>query len=299
MAIRITLLFQLGRSTWGEAHYWGAGSDPDGAQEQAAATKLAQLRSGLCGANCSIFAARLTSPTIFRNVTTIRFNPPLTGFVGGQQEENLVTADVPNTSVMVSVKTKNQGKSFRTYLAGCIDEAIETNPDFPANIVPDPNFTAPFNKFSAYLLGQGAWGTVVKTNPQQQMVAPPVVTNAQYPGLVGVTLPAPLVTGGNALAVGDHLQIRNFRRKNLSSPDLNGKWQIGAVLAGAGTVVTYFLNGSNGVDPTNFWKYGVAQTIVGVYDPYIIYDWDRVVSRRRGGSIEQPRGKSRTRRSRM
>lgn len=298
MAMKMMLIFQIGRQVWGENHYWGAGVDPDGAAETAAAVQLAQARAQLMGLNCFLIGVRLTSPTVKRNVTTLRFNPPLeSSFTNEAENEGTLSADIGNTSVMVVVKTVAQGKQFRVYMAGCIDGAIQTDPSFPDNIVPNPNFIGAFNNWRSFITAAQAWGTVVKTNPQSAAVGQ-VVTNAQFPGLVGVQLPVPLVVGGGGLAVGDHLQLRGFRRTNLASPDLNGIWQIAGVVTGAGTITTYYLMGSQGVDPLNFWKIGLAQTVLGVFDAYKTLQIEGARTRKRGESIEARRGRSRTRRLR-
>lgn len=297
MAMKMIVQFLLGRQTWGEAHYWGNGANPDGVAEQKAAVQLAKARAKLMGFNCFITGVKLVSPTQKRNVTLIRFNPPLDStFTPEGPQENELSADIGNTSIMCVVKTANQGRQFRVYLAGCIDRAIQTDPDFPDNIVPDPNLIGPFNAWQNFITAGAAWGTIVKTNPQSLPVLQ-VVTNAQFPGLVGVMLASPLAVGVNPLAIGDHFQLRGFKRNNEAAPDLNGTWQIGATLAGAGTVISYFLNSSQGIDPSNFWKIGVAQTILGVYDPYLSIDIEGARTRKRGESIEARRGRSRTRRS--
>lgn len=279
-----------------EVHWNLAGSNPDGTVEQLAAFDLCSKRAGLLGLNAFIIGVRLSNPDMPRNVTTMRFNPPLkSSFTDEAGNQGSLSADIANTSVMVSVKTTTLKKQFRVYMSGCIDIAIVTDPRFPDQVDDNPNFTGPFSLWRDFL-SSGAWGTRVKTNPQSAIVQH-LVAGTLFPGLIGPQLLAPLAIGGTPLAVGSRIQLRGFRRTNPTGKDANGQWTIGEVVQGAGTITSYILRDSGGVDPLNFWELGLAQTIVPAVDAYFSLTIEGARTRKRGQSTEARRGRSRSRRS--
>ena len=138
------------------------------------------------------------------------------------------------------------------------------------------------------------WGWLSRTSALYSQAVGPLVTNAAYPGMVGVQVAAQLPLVG----VGNLVQVKGWRRTSVKSgARLTGVYRLGPILppVAPATAWTYFLQGTANVVPTNFFTLGMIAPYAPVSVGYLLAQSIQATERKRGATAYRPRGRSRTR----
>ena len=122
-----------------------------------------------------------------------------------------------------------------------------------------------------------------------QLQSQGLVTNATYPGMIGVVTAVTL-----SLNVGQSVLLKGWRRNNTRLGGLSGGFVIGGVLppVAPATNWTYFLLNTATVSPTNFLGLGTIGPLAFQFLPYEGFEPIKAVAHKRGASYGAPRGKS-------
>jgi hypothetical protein len=291
MAMKVTMIFSVGRASPTETHYSKAFDDPTTPSAIAAALQLVGFRVALLGQGAALIGLRLSRSDRPRVVV----NPPLVGVVVGNGLAGPGDApnntDQPNVSALLRC-SDNFGNAKSLYLCGIPEGSIAIASQQPLYF----QFIGPLAAgFVAYVNElQANWQFRVKAP-----LAPSDVVTAQ-----NVTVPVPGVTiTTNAPLAGQPTQppyevnLSGFRRSNTRQPGLSGLYRVLVVtpappLAGA---QTFLLGETGNVQATNFLKLGTVAVNNFAFASYNLVKVVKSGTRKRGGSAAAPRGRSRPR----
>lgn len=283
--ILVTFEFSAGRQAWTESHYSIGTSNIDDTAIKA--DLLALARAALLGKYATLDVVRLSERDPIGRTATYDLSGPATGTWPVTTVKGKWSTDVPNVALLLKLQGASRPKQL--YLAGIPDVVVAVDPTDVLAYNPDPSFTPAVTFYLNALKAQ--WGYRHRNNGVPGQIGA-IVTNVGFPGMVGVTASFDI---GSTL--GNLVQVRGCRRLNLRSPSINGIWQVAGVIIATGPppVYTTFLRASGGVDPSNFTKLGTVALQGFQIVPYGDGEVAKVVTRKRGGSIGLPRGRSRTR----
>jgi len=292
MPMKVTMQFVLGRSSWTESHYSRTFTDIYSNGAQAAALKLAGIRSALLGNGAALGRLRLSRTDVKRTIN----NVPLDGVVPATgslpQDDPATDADIPNVSAILSCSDQN-GHTKNLYLAGIPEGTVEISQATPLYFKFTGGWTKIYNAYVTELVAN--WNFRVKA-PIQPATLVHVVqpTQTPLPG-VKITILSPLT--GQPADPPFEVDLVGFRRLNTRSPGLSGPYDVIQVdsLVGPPAATVLYLADTGNVSPTNFTRLGTAAVMAFQYVPYQNIVVTKSGTRKRGGSIGAPRGRSRTR----
>jgi hypothetical protein len=187
------------------------------------------------------------------------------------------------------------GEGTRIYLSGC-PAAIFIEPgingqgfDF-SNV---PGFGQQLGTYMSYLTNPTTpWGWLSRITQTYAPASGPLVTNAAYPGAVGIVTQNGLL---GTPAPGTQVQVKGWRRLSLRSPELTGVYKtLGPTLVQAGPpqTWTYFLAGTSNIQPNNFYTTGSIALYNPTFNQYIQWLPVLATGRKRGARFAAPRGRS-------
>ena len=295
MSIKCTFFFDQDKYSWQEDHYLNITS---GDQLEAAilpAVQLSTLRVPCLGLGCALRAIRLSSvpanDRVYDIVQLDQVAPTWPAVVGA----NLEYASRAFTAAQVRLQDA-LGNHRNYYLAGAPFGLFRTVPgqDAGIDLSAVPAWSSRFLSFMNYLVnGTPGWGWLTRTEGNlEQSVG--LVTNALYPGMVGVQVPFNVA----GLAIGVQVRVKGWRRISLKAgARLSGVYSIGGILAPNPPAVnwTYFLLNTGTVLPTNFFTLGSIGLLELAFTAYNTYQLVQCTERKRGATAYRPRGRSRTR----
>lgn len=283
--ILLTMEMSAGRQAWTESHYVIGATSIEGATLPA--LSLTQKRAALLGKYAEMDVIRLSERNPLGRVFTVDFSFPSSGSWPATTVKGKWSTDIANVALLLKMETPGRPKLL--YLAGVPDIVVAVDPTDVLAYNPDPTFSPLVQAYIDALVS--AFGYARRQNGPGQAVKK-IGTDAGFPGMV-------YVQTGVAIGadVGDNVQVKGFRRSNLRSRSINGIWQVADVqtISGPPTVTNYFLRNSGGVDPLNFTKNGTVAVQSYAVTAYQSGEVAKVVTRRRGGSIGLPRGRSKIR----
>jgi hypothetical protein len=291
--IKVTLFMVQGKFSWSETHYLI--NIPDFVDAIPPATVLAGLRAALLGNNAALVQVRLSKSPASRQVFDL--NPSTwthTGVWPSDPAGGTYSSDRAYSALMMRIST-NLAPGKNLYLAGIPDNVIETGPTIPDGYVLQPAFSYPLYAYMNYLVGSGGfsgWGYRSR-DAIGDMNAVGISTSALYPNAVGISS----LTTLPGVGLGKEVFLSGWRRINPRVPGLSGAYNVvGYNPAGVSTAFdTYFLGETGNVAPTNLIPFGKIGPLVYDYVQYQSWSTRKAVSRKRGGSFDLPRGRSRVR----
>jgi hypothetical protein len=295
MTMRQTLLIQFGRQAWSETHY-DLTSTQIGPQSEVRANILATKRAALLGMDAAVFACRTSDPTNPGNSELLRFNPAIAGpkftiNVGFLTSITVDNAGIANEAVMVDAGGV-VGARFhhaRIMLGAPPTGLIQSAAGVPVvQVAQCPQYQTNFNTLAAELTN-GTWGFRVRNE--------------------GAAFPVQQVLGGNGnpiLLVVDNaftppaqtlVHVRGFRVHPTTRRSLAGIWRTLAPVAGPlpGTNSIGLSNSESMPAGSSYLLPGTLQTTAALIIQYTDFTVGTGVTRKRGGLIDLPRGRSRTR----
>jgi hypothetical protein len=292
VTIKCTMFFEAFRYSWSESHYL-IGIDQF-ATAVTPAGVLASARAGCLGVYAKLVAVRLSAVPANRQV----YELPLNDFLQvSQQLSNPAgfnsQADAAFTALMLNLANNSGNKNL--YLAGVPDDIVEFLPSTSNGYRPTANFTTALNQYMSVLTTQVsgfAWGFRSR-DPQPHQNVIEVGTQAGFGNNAGVTTAA-----NPGVPVGSEAYLKGFKVINPRLPSLAGAYQvIGVIPPGSGNPNWITVLGETGnVEGSNFEALGYIQPLAFTYIPYARWRVVRVTHRKRGGSFDSPRGRSRVRR---
>lgn len=294
--IKVTFIFNNGRASPTESHYSSAGTTFASVGPQAA--QLATLRASLLGYGATLNQVRLSDSANPRDVILLDastfngkgpYNAPAT--VPGAAQ---VDVDQANASVLARVLTSRVPKNY--YLSNVPDDIIGTGMLDGTNLTPsfNPQWFSYWQTYAgiagnppANALCSGRWGCLEK-QPSNQQVCTAAVPIGAYAPFASVITAQPL-----AAIVGGKILVKGFRSVNPRLRSLSGVYKVLAILTGN----QYVLAGTTAAEVANVQNLpGSAYDLTYSVATYTYATLVKGTSRRRGGSVGLPRGRSRTRR---
>ncbi len=310
MPLKVDLFMALNGQTYSESHYYLLGNTLPvlpGPFTYLAALRAACLGYGaaLTGIRISTVPASGTTQDLYFGISQYVPVWPLDPIGGTYQ------ATIPNDAVLIRMTSGLFGafpeKSL--YLASPPSVAISTLTRDPADLGSNAAFNTALGQYMYLLTGaitpnststatQGQWGYRVRDRSTPFQAGVPV-TNAGYPGMIGIPTFNQLPNVGFLPGNTHEIYITGYRRINPRLQGLSGVWRVGAILPPVAPAVfpwTYFLLNSGNVSPTNFSTIGQAAPLAYLYEPYgPFWSVDKAVTRKRGESIGARRGRSKIR----
>jgi hypothetical protein len=286
-------VFRQDKYAWTESHYWLTSGSPALANAIAPAQQLASYRVPCLGNGCSLTRIRLSSYPANRETVDIDYSGAVSGPTWPADPTGLLYSASRSFTALLGTFT-GQGTGQSNYYLGGIPVSLGyTVPGDTTGVQwgSCPGFSSRAAALNSFLT-DGAWGWLTRGTTVTYTVQG-VVTNAAVPGMIGLIWnpAAPLP------AVGSVVVVKGFRRINTRLPPLGGVWKVGQVLAGqpAAGQTSVFLFNSGAVPPANYLSLGSAGVFNPSFNTYTFLQWVEIVSRKRGGSIGAPRGRSRIR----
>jgi hypothetical protein len=290
---KVTMFFVQDKYSWTEDHYYVSASGINLNSLVLPATSLAAVRSQLLGFDAALERIRLSQFPANQQVQDVLFPAALTGNWAVTAGNLALWSAARAYNALLTRLSSSGGYHRNYYLAGCPEGIFhsrlgdDTGLDF--SVIPE--FLTRFYALVTQLT-TGSWGWLTRT--QSVLVqAGGLVTNAAFPGMLGIQVPAALP----GVVQGTPLQVSGWRRVSIkASPPLTGVYKCGGVLApvAPSTMWTYFLFNTSLIPPTNFFTLGK----IGVYTPaFATYNQAQpaeATSRKRGATALRPRGRSRT-----
>lgn len=298
MTMRISLLMRWGDQAWSETHYDTIAEDIPGAIGRT--NTLATLRAAMLGFDAVVFGARISDPDRPGSSDLIAFNPPLFGqkFKISTGIATSFTSDsvgLANDAILVDAGAFINGRFYRSRpMLGAppfgLIQSTNGVPIVRGDLCPD--WAKAFSNFKLQMLN-GFYGFRVKNE--------------------GATFAAQGITGGggtapigiicsNAFSPAPQIlvHVRGFRVHPSTRITLAGLWRVQATVAGPGVGQnTILLSNSETMPPgTSYLLPGSIQTAAPFISNYGQFDVDKGATRKRGGNLLLPRGRSRTRVSR-
>lgn len=304
MPLKVTLEMACEGQTWTESHYYLPQAvlpfnDP-------ALTDLTNARAALLGNNAFLTGVRVSLVPANRVVTDYFVQTQgLAGTWPPDPTGLIYSASIPNAALLIKMNgggmTPTPQKSL--YLAGPPAATIATGVSGILDINPIAAFLIALGKYMFQLTGSASqlfsttgpsqvrWGYRTRSSQNTVVAVGPPVTNAGFPGMVGIqvfsTLPG--------VVVGGQVWLSGWRRLNPRIPGLAGAWTVAGILpptAPNQTPTTYFLANSGNVSPTNFKGIGSIAPLSFNYTPYGLgYLVEKAVTRKRGESVGLRRGR--------
>jgi hypothetical protein len=305
--LKVTLDFTLDKYSWSESHWWLTGTTPTLQNGVGPALQLASYRVPCLGVGAALIRIRISQFPASRLVLDLLapYIPSVPVWPPDPSANGLTySASRAFTALLAEIQSLT-GQSRNYYLAGIPGSLAHAQPGGVGDQTgitwaACPDFSPRAAALNNYLVS-GVWGWLTRTaTPYAQ--AQGLATNAAFPGLIGVQTVGQIagfgqgLQGGNA-QVGTVVLLKNWRRINVKLPRLSGTWTVAGVLApvAPSTIWTYFLLNSSAVPVGNYKGNGQ----IGVYSPqfatYASLTWDEVTQRKRGATINRPRGRSRSR----
>lgn len=307
--LKITMEFVQDKYSWTESHWYLTTSlNPPLQLGVPQAQALAAVRVPLLGNGCALQRVRISQFPANRQVldvlspyiATVPTWPP-----DPSPNGTTYTASRAFTALLAILEDVNG--DFRNYYVGGVPGAL-------AHAAPGaigdqsgitwaavPDFSARAAAYNQFLTNQN-WGWMTRRNTTFSQAQGPPVSNAAFPGMIGIQTAAQLVGLGLGLQggpaqIGTLVQLKGWRRLNTRLQRLGGVWQVGGILApvAPSTLWTYFLFNSSGVPLTNYKANGQIGVL---YQSFLIYNslsWDEITQRKRGATVNRPRGRSRSR----
>jgi hypothetical protein len=306
MTIRVTLGFSSGRYSWTESHLNAAYSSvaqlPQTPPPSIAG--LANARAQVLGGGAAITRIRCSNWP--QNRLTVDYLAG-SGFSGASPFTPLAESNFSNRGyqaapagfALSALAYDSVGRQTRLFLAG-MPQGIFVE-DAPNGLGWD------FGGFGSVLLAlqayfgyfanaSGVWGWETQVSESTYPVTFPLLTNAAYPGMIGVTTSGQLFPP--LTPAPQEIYLKGFRRLSTRSPGLSGHyWHYPPVLVatvGGLTTYTYFLQNTGLVNPANFLTKSPPQigNWTPTFTPYLFAEADYATTRKRGASFGRPRGKS-------
>lgn len=290
MGLKVTMFFDEAKFGWSESHYWIAGGAVDSIDAQCLA--LGKARAALLGGGGALNGQpgptlnfiRVSDDTVFRDSHLVQLNSRVSGPLGLTSSTAVQKGPTgqPNVAVRMRGESTPRVRAY-FYLAGC-----------PAAINPWGNYVD-FSQITGYptyvdkyiSVLQTGWGFRAKSLPVQSKVYM-VGSEAVQPGRLQI-----YVVGAYAANIGDPIQLSGFRMASRANQPINGKYQIGNVVANAGppatTIIT--LNNTSGRDPTAVVKMGTVNSLTYAPVPYTDVFAVAVSTRKRGVGFGRPVGR--------
>lgn len=298
MPVKVTLYLSSDKYSWSEDHYYLASSAFNAATLPA--LQLMGFRAPCLGAGASVRLARLsTVPAngfVYDAIPGAPIAPSWPALATNFNQ--IFAASRPYQALQVRISSY-LGQHRNYFMGGAPAGLFHGN--IPGDTGLDFSGVGDFNtRLSNYLnflsggsLNNPVWGWLTRTIvPYSQSLG--LVTNAAYPGMVGITVNAGL-PGAN---VGSQVQVKGWRRISVKSgARLTGVYRVGAILppVAPATVWTYFLLATSQVVPTNFFTLGQIAVYAPVPAGYFLTQSIQATERKRGATAYRPRGRARPR----
>jgi hypothetical protein len=295
VTIKVTLELLQERRAWTEAHY--AITAATFADAAAPATNLGILRAACCGNKATLTGIRLSEVPANRVVDDVPFPGPYGGTWPSDPTNLVYDSAFGNMALLFSmtglIASATAAPPKHLYLAGLPVETFQVG----AGGGDDFTLTGPVNAaVSAYLnylafAGQQYWGYRTRSNLNRTQ-AQGLVTNALTPVQIGVV--APTLPG---VVAGSEVFLTGWKRTNTRIQGLEGAFRVASVTTAAGppSISTYYLFNTGNVSPLNFNDPGFITPLSFQFAAYQSWDPVKTVTRKRGGSLNGPRGRSRVR----
>ena len=296
--LKFTIGFVSGRYSWTESHLNTATSSPAGSNTHLIAQALAARRAACLGVGAAISRIRVSDQPANRivydylppDIASTGFTSP-SGLVPGSAVYN---AEVSGLCLVVNIYDP-LGRPTRVFVAG-LPAGLFTEPsvaNLGYNFSQVPLLQTMLDSYFGYLTGpNNGWGFATRVLGLFLQATGPLVTNAAYPGAVGVTLPQQLNFGTQ---LRPQVVAKGWRRFSTRSPGLSGVYYVqGAPLFNAGPPQswTYFLANTGSVLPTNFFTIGGLYVYNPTITAYDSFEYDEATTRKRGSRFAAPRGRS-------
>jgi hypothetical protein len=294
MSIRVTFIMRWGRQAWSETHYDAGRSDLAGGISDAVI--VAPKRAALLGFDAFLTAARVSDPNTPGLSELITFNPPLqgqkftinVGFITSIISDSVGLA---NDAVLVDAGGLIGARFHRSrpMLGAPPAGLIQSAAGVPSVRVDEcPQWLTAFNAYAAELTN-GSWGFGATNEGAANDVADVIGGNGAPIGIVtsNAFSPAPQTI----------VHVRGLRVHPQTRVRLAGIWRVGSVVAGpgAGQNTVLLANSSTWPAGSLYHTPGTIQTAsfaVAIYTRFLV---GIGMTRKRGGTIGLPRGRSRTR----
>jgi hypothetical protein len=302
--LKVTLEMLQGRSSWTESHYYLSGSTIPAATPDFIA--LANARAACLGSGAYLTAIRLSEVPANRIVEDIGVAAPgLTGTWPTPDKKQQYAATLPNVALLMRLQSgqSGAGSSKSIYLACPPTINIGTGLGNTLNVVIDGSFDTPLGSYMKLLTGsaktdgsdasapQTKWGYRSRANGNPSRVTALAFDANTPPNLLVTTLvPVPGITAGNMV------WLSGFRRTARSGDALGGAYFVNKVtvpVSPATSPYVYSITQADDINPAGFSVLGTIQQLEYVYPPYGLgYSVVKAVTRKRGGSLGAPRGRS-------
>jgi hypothetical protein len=296
---KITFFFSALGSTWTETYY-SAGTMYGAIVSQC--TYIAMLRVGMNARGVTLTAIRLV------NLNTPRISAFLTPGTFASQPAFIsnpgTDPDQDAAPAFVAVQVKffgSAGNICRRYVSGAPEGIIEGGPAAPRNI---GALGAWQNALSAFVLGmaQNSWSFRF-TNQANAAACSAVLTNAQFPGEIGVQFQTQVVQPVVGKQV--YIHLKGFRKVNYRQFGLGGNYAVDPLSPGLTASVApyiYYLQNTPQVLVANIAQRGVGVQLVYGFDSFTAtggpagngYSILSANHRKRGVSALALRGRSRS-----
>lgn len=295
MAVKVTLLLKWGRQAWSESHYWLGGNVPDKAEGPA--NVLAFRRSKLLAQDAYVYAARISDLVNPGHADLVTYDPPYQGQAFNINFGFVSSVPVPGAGLANEAALIDAGGDFadsfyhsRPALAAIPYGLVQSVNGVPfVNVAACPAWLSAFNSYSSLLLDT-TWGFNIKTEGTKYSVLSIGGGNGIQVSLTTSVLFSPQPQ--------DLIHVRGFRSHPTTRQRLAGLWRVDhvSVHAPIDGKADVFLYGSDTLPAASAFKLpGTVQSTGGLVIPYTRYNVDTGSTRKRGGSIGLPRGRSRTR----
>lgn len=299
--LRVVFFFQGAGATWTESYYFvnGGGYGP---AVFAAVKLVAQKRAGFLALPYQIVAIRLSNPAFPRLAIYVPLGQPIPGSFAYTPATE---PDEFGANYNLVVLTKYFGGTFghvdNRYHSGVPEGYFDEGPLSAQGLdfTPAGALTVAFASFLFNLVPN--WGFRI-FNWANQVQVTQVVTNAQFAGEIGLSLPTQLTFLPN---VARRVNLKGFQKVNTKQPGLQGYYSVDpnspGILANAAPYIYYLLK-TPLVTQANISKPGFCAAESYLIDMYSTsaangagYSIVRATHRKRGASALAPRGRSRTR----
>lgn len=304
MTLKFTMYFSLPGYSWTESHYNSTTDVPNGITATSFARALAAARAQCLGTAAGITRVRISNVPANREVYDVR--PPFIvaqgryGPVLVSQFTNSLAAICPGLVLLIRLRAGSAANTV-IFMGGC-PGAIFTEPGIGNqgyDLSLAPGFSDALGAYMQYLVPLGAasnsWGFESSAQSLEATyvnASQGLVTNAQYPGCVGIVTQNPLI---GSVAPGTQMKVKGWRRLSMRSPGLSGVYRtFGATLVTTGPpqTWTYFLNNTPLVQPSNFFTIGQICEYIPSFIPYTFYNIVGATTRKRGARTAAHRGRS-------
>jgi hypothetical protein len=290
--VKVTLEFSCDKYSWSEAWWWITAGAATFQNAYGPSVQLAQYRVPLLGVGCQLDRWRLSLFPANRRTFDV-FYPSNGGQPSWPADPTGIryAASRPFTAVLLLLENPS-GLQKHTFLAGCPTALSHTVPGDSTGLqfASAPDFLNRLGQFLNFV-SSGSWGWLSRADTTMNQVQG-LVTNAAFPSMIG------LVTGGPiaGLTVGSKVLVKGFARINVKVPALGGLWTVGGVLppVAPATQWTYFLLNSGAVPVNNYKGLGSVGLLLQDFQTISSGGAESVTERIRGGTLNRPRGRSRT-----